>query len=259
MQDITPGILRADASDAMIRRLGIDQPRMWTMGGMASLMAGMNAHGGEIEGKHRLLPTIAVQAVFGHVRHHAAKCGSIRACPGPGGGLTGHGRQTADGNPPCKRGQKAQNVSVQRLAYPQTGKRLRRKLANVAAGKMALALMSTPTITAAPLPEPGNPLVSLTSRLRRRRSLSLCACVGVMRCEAGGADQDPCAGGRRHDAVCRRPSWWYEADGGKGRVERAELFWVAHQHYTSRPTAHITRAHFAGNEYTEMREIPTTW
>jgi hypothetical protein len=61
----TPGRLKADLSDAMAQRLGIDQSRMLTLGGLANLMAGLNAAGGEIEGSHRQSPTIAVQAVFG--------------------------------------------------------------------------------------------------------------------------------------------------------------------------------------------------
>jgi hypothetical protein len=44
--------------------------------------------------------------------------------------------------------------------------------------------------------------------------------------------------------------------GGQGEAERGEIFWVAVQHYTSRPAVDFVRLDADGQEFTDIREVP---
>lgn len=256
VRDQTPGVVRPDMSPAMARRLGIDTARPLSIGGAASLMAGLNVMGGEIEGKHRQSPMVAVGTVYG-----------LSATTLPSPAELGHvlGGRRIDGSNPVTADNKPMPAHVikgaQRRFRAAVGLSSDREptateWANVAAGKMASGGFVDMDNYRRAITGTRPPIGFADLTFSASKSLSSAWAVAATEQQRAAlmGVHDRAVSDTMH-FMADQLGWARKGHAGRDGVERAELTWISYRHYTSRPTLHLSRSDAAGNEYTDFREV----
>ena len=245
--------IRADASPAMAKRLGIDTTRQLTLTEMANLMNNKRADGHAIEGKKKHSEHQSVASVFGLDK---TELPTVVAIENVLSGKRADGeapRANAGNGAPLPEMRIESSLRAFKAAIGVRGDRnaTPEEIARVAEGKIDVAdFLRQINATA---PAVGYEDLTFSAD----KSVSICYALAPTAAERAiilaavhGATDDAMAYAETVLGIGRRGA------GGQGEAEKGEIFWIAVQHYTSRPAVDFVRLDADGQEFTDIREVP---